>query len=174
MAARKMIINGIGEVGYTQAELAGMLRSDPDKSLDCVQLVDAQTYNHAIQEMYSDFRTVKAWIDLPYDADYHAALQSQWHIPQQYATVDIAQLVLDRCENQDELQRVGQELMMFQDYGLFPLLKFLHYLVQTLSDQGIVMGVGRGSSVASFVLYKLGVHRVNSLYYDLDINEFLK
>jgi len=34
--------------------------------------------------------------------------------------------------------------------------------------------VGRGSSVASFVLFLLGVHRINSLYYDLDIEEFLK
>jgi DNA polymerase III alpha subunit len=38
----------------------------------------------------------------------------------------------------------------------------------------VIWGVGRGSSVASFVLYKLGVHRVDSLYYNLDINEFLR
>jgi DNA polymerase III alpha subunit len=38
----------------------------------------------------------------------------------------------------------------------------------------IIWGVGRGSSVASHVLYKLGVHRINSLHYNLDIQEFLR
>jgi DNA polymerase III alpha subunit len=40
--------------------------------------------------------------------------------------------------------------------------------------QKIIWGVGRGSSVASYVLYKLGVHRINSLYYNLDATEFLR
>jgi DNA polymerase III alpha subunit len=43
-----------------------------------------------------------------------------------------------------------------------------------MRDNNIVWGVGRGSSVSSYVLYLLGVHRVNSLYYDLDIHEFLR
>jgi len=34
--------------------------------------------------------------------------------------------------------------------------------------------VGRGSSVASYCLYLLGVHKINSLKFDLDIKEFLK
>jgi len=38
----------------------------------------------------------------------------------------------------------------------------------------VIWGVGRGSSVASFVLYKLGVHRINSLHYNLDVGEFLR
>jgi DNA polymerase III alpha subunit len=38
----------------------------------------------------------------------------------------------------------------------------------------IVWGVGRGSSVASYVLFLIGIHKVNSLKYNLDIKEFLK
>ena len=38
----------------------------------------------------------------------------------------------------------------------------------------VLWGLGRGSSVSSYVLYLLGVHRINSLYYDLPIEEFLK
>jgi DNA polymerase III alpha subunit len=34
--------------------------------------------------------------------------------------------------------------------------------------------VGRGSSVASYVLYLLGVHRIDSMFYDLDPSEFLR
>jgi DNA polymerase III alpha subunit len=63
---------------------------------------------------------------------------------------------------------------MFQERGMFPLLCYLKYLVDTMRENNVVWGVGRGSSVASFVLFLLGVHRINSLYYDLSIDEFLK
>jgi len=57
---------------------------------------------------------------------------------------------------------------------MFNLLKYLKYLVDTMRDNNIVWGVGRGSSVASFVLFLMGVHKINSLYYDIPIEEFLK
>jgi DNA polymerase III alpha subunit len=38
----------------------------------------------------------------------------------------------------------------------------------------VLWGVGRGSSVASYCLYILGVHKVDSIKYELDIHEFLK
>jgi DNA polymerase III alpha subunit len=69
---------------------------------------------------------------------------------------------------------VGEELILYQERNLFDLLRFLKYLIDTLKKNKIVWGVGRGSSVASYVLYLLGVHKINSLYYDLDIKEFLK
>jgi len=95
-------------------------------------------------------------------------------MPDQYKNFDIAQWVLDQCNSEAELQRVGQELLLYQERNLFPLLCYLKYLVDTMNQNGIVWGVGRGSSVSSFVLYLIGVHKINSLYYDLDIEEFLK
>jgi len=38
----------------------------------------------------------------------------------------------------------------------------------------MIWGVGRGSSVASYVLYLLDVHRIDSMFYDLDPSEFLR
>jgi DNA polymerase III alpha subunit len=38
----------------------------------------------------------------------------------------------------------------------------------------LIWGVGRGSSVASYVLYLLGVHRIDSMYYELNPEEFLR
>ena len=69
---------------------------------------------------------------------------------------------------------MSQELILFQDLDLFPLLRYLHWMVTVFAQNNIVVGVGRGSSVASFALYKLGVHRINSLKWNLDITEFLK
>ena len=100
--------------------------------------------------------------------------QSEWLMPQSYKDLDIAKYVLDLCKNDEELQRVGQELLMFQERDMFDLLRYLKYLVDTMRSNNIVWGVGRGSSVSSFVLFLLGVHRINSLYYDLSIDEFLK
>ena len=100
--------------------------------------------------------------------------QRQWHMPPSYRECDIAALVLDRCQNQAQLQRAGQELLLFQERDMMDLLRYLHYLVTVMRDAGLTWGVGRGSSVASYVLYLLGVHKVDSLYYDLDPREFLR
>jgi DNA polymerase III alpha subunit len=100
--------------------------------------------------------------------------QNDWFIPAEYDTIDIAKLVLDLCTTSEELQRAGDELIKFQEREMFPLLRYLKYLVDTMRANNVVWGVGRGSSVASYVLYLLGVHRINSLHYDLSIDEFLK
>jgi DNA polymerase III alpha subunit len=95
-------------------------------------------------------------------------------MPEEYKNMDLAQWVLDQCKTPEELQRVGLELLLFQERDLFPLLKQLKYIVDTWRKNNIVWGVGRGSSVASYVLYLIGVHKINSIYYDLNIEEFLK
>tara|TARA_R110000868_G_scaffold48776_2_gene157926 strand:+ start:1841 stop:2290 length:450 start_codon:yes stop_codon:yes gene_type:complete len=100
--------------------------------------------------------------------------QSQWQMPKEYYEMDIAKWVLDQCKNQEELQRAGDELLKFHDRNMFPLLQYLKYLVDTMRENNIVWGVGRGSSVASFVLFLIGIHRINSLNYQLSIDEFLK
>ena len=91
-----------------------------------------------------------------------------------YKDLDIAAYVLSLCSTDIELQRCGQELMLYQERGLFNLLKYLKYLVDTMRDNNLIWGVGRGSSVASYVLFKLGVHRIDSMYYELDPQEFLR
>lgn len=106
--------------------------------------------------------------------EFHAQQQSHWHMPAEYKTLDIAKYVLDLCQNQAELQRCGNELLLYQERGLFDLLKYLKYLVDIMQANNIIWGVGRGSSVSSFVLYKLGVHKINSMYYELDVGEFLR
>jgi len=88
--------------------------------------------------------------------------------------MDIAKWIIKQCKTQPELQRVGEELLLFQERGLFDLLKYLKYLVDTMRDNGVIWGVGRGSSVASYVLYLIGIHKVDSMYYDLPITEFLR
>lgn len=100
--------------------------------------------------------------------------QSNWYMSQEYKDMDIAEYILSLCESDEELQRCGHELIMYQERDLFNLLKYMKYLVDTMEKNHILWGVGRGSSVSSFVLFKLKVHKINSMYYNLDVSEFLR
>lgn len=100
--------------------------------------------------------------------------QQVWNMPNDYKNLDIAKWILDQCNTDVERQRVGEELLLYLERDLFPLLQYLKYLVDTMRKYNIVWGVGRGSSVSSYVLYLIGIHKINSIYYDLDISEFLK
>ena len=100
--------------------------------------------------------------------------QNNWHMPDEYQQLDIAAHVIAMCDTPEKLQRVGHELLLYQERGLFDLLRYLKYLVDVMRDNHVIWGVGRGSSTASYVLYLLGVHRIDSMYYDLDVGEFLR
>lgn len=106
--------------------------------------------------------------------EFDARNQSMWAMPQEYVEMDIAKWILDQCKTDEELQRAGEELIKYQERDMFMLLRYLKYLVDTMRKYKIVWGVGRGSSVASYVLFLIGIHKINSLYYQLSINEFLK
>lgn len=100
--------------------------------------------------------------------------RNNWYMPEEYQSLDIAKWILDLCITEQELQRVGQELILFQERNMFPLLQYCKYLVDTMRKHNIVWGVGRGSSVSSYVLFLIGIHRINSIHYELSIDEFLK
>jgi DNA polymerase III alpha subunit len=100
--------------------------------------------------------------------------RSTWFMPEEYKQLDIAEHVVAMCDTPEKLQRVGHELLLYQERGLFDLLRYLTYLVDVMKQNNVIWGVGRGSSVASYVLYLLGVHRIDSMYYDLDVGEFLR
>ena len=100
--------------------------------------------------------------------------QNRWFMPEEYKNMDIAEFVLELCITQEQLQRAGEELILYQERNLFDLLKYLKYLVDMMRENQIIWGVGRGSSVASYVLYLLGIHKVDSMFYDLDVREFLR
>ena len=106
--------------------------------------------------------------------EFDAQNQINWYMPDSYKELDIAEHVLSLCTTNEQLQRVGKELLLYQQKNLFDLLRYLKYLVDTMKQNKIIWGVGRGSSVASYVLYLLGIHRIDSIYYDLDPEEFLR
>jgi hypothetical protein len=172
-----------GQCWTTPAELCDMLYENPKLDLSAFHVKfgaeqggrDVIRYNDAVKSLYADLPFLKTLrqIDISVE-EFDAEKQSRWHMPDEYSELDIAQYVLDLCKTDAELQRVGEELLLYMERDLFNLLRYLKYFVDTMRSNNVVWGLGRGSSVASYVLYLLGVHKVNSLYYDLPIEEFLK
>jgi DNA polymerase III alpha subunit len=136
---------------------------------------DPQEFNKSRSELHADVPNLFGYVTLADSVEeFDLRFQRKWHMPNEYKELDIAEHILSLCTQDYELQRVAEELLLYQERDLFDLLRYLKYLVDTLRKNNLVWGVGRGSSVASYVLFLLGVHKINSLYYDLSIDEFLK
>jgi DNA polymerase III alpha subunit len=173
-----MTPNRYGEPVYTEQDLCDAALSG--KNVVAVEnlIVDGTVNLAPLQLVLEQFTATGTW-QTALDSDltveeYDRKCQSQWHMPEEYQTLDIAAYVIDLCTTPEQLQRVGEELLLYQERDLFDLLRYLKYLVDTMKEHGIIWGVGRGSSVSSYVLYLLEVHRIDSMFYDLDPREFLR
>lgn len=106
-------------------------------------------------------------------ATFHAIRQRRWLMDSSYAECDMREWLLARCTTDIERARIAHEMSLFEGRGLVPMLRFLCFMVDRLRENSMWWGVGRGSSTSSFVLYLIGVHKINPLRYGLDIAEFL-
>jgi DNA polymerase III alpha subunit len=100
-------------------------------------------------------------------------VQSVWMIPDEYKQLDIEEYLVQVCP-EENYPRLLAELTKYKEKNLYPLLQALKYIVDTLRKHNIMWGVGRGSSVSSYVLYLLGVHKIDCVKYELDFKEFLR
>ena len=107
--------------------------------------------------------------------EFDKLLQTEWFMPNSFKNFDIEKYIDQMCPDiEANKQRVKDELDAFKKMDMMNLLKFLHFLVTFMKQNKIVWGVGRGSSVASYVLFLLGVHKIDSIQYGLDWREFLR
>lgn len=106
--------------------------------------------------------------------DYHNNLSQIWLIPSKYYDIDLENWLLEKAETPEEKDRVRVEYKIYREKNLENLLRLMMYLVDSFRKNNILWGVGRGSSVASYILYLIGINRINPLKYDLKIEEFLK
>jgi hypothetical protein len=156
-------------------ELCDLLYKSPSLDLSLFLVEDPQEFNKSRAELHADVPNLFGYVTLADSVEeFDLRFQRKWHMPDEYKELDIAAYILGLCTQDYELQRVAEELLLYQERDLFDLLRYLKYLVDTLRKNNLVWGVGRGSSVASYVLFLLGVHKINSVYYDLSIDEFLK
>lgn len=166
-----------GEQVYTEEDLCDLIMQGFDAGalagIKVDQAIDLESVAAILDNVPSFIKYDQLVESMPTEEFDHRNQQC-WFMPEQYQQLDIAEYVLSLCKTDAELQRCGQELLLFQERGLFDLLRYLKYLVDLMTENRLIWGVGRGSSVASYVLYLLGVHKIDSIYYELDPREFLR
>jgi len=123
---------------------------------------------------YSDFLKLKEYSHSSLSKEeFDQASQNEWFMPDEYKDMDIEGFLVNVCPKEN-YQRLIEELQEYRARNMLDLLRWLKYFVDTCRANNIVWGVGRGSSVASYVLYLIGVHKIDSLKYKLDWREFLR
>lgn len=169
-----MLVDKYGQIVYSENDLLELYLTNPEISFSRPIIAEREiTFSNDLD--LDKTPKVNKYVSLDKTIEeFDSMNQNDWHMPDEYKNMDIAQFILNQCQTDEELQRAGQELLLYQERDMFVLLKYLKYLVDTMRANNIVWGVGRGSSVSSFVLFLIGVHKINSLYYGLEIDEFLK
>ena len=144
------------------------------QTLSPAMIVDGSTEVKKLEEVL-EFR-----FENPYPADsavtipeFDYACQSNWLMPDKYKDLDIEEYLVLNCP-EENYQRLIDELDAFKARNMLDLLRWLKYFVDTMRNNELVWGVGRGSSVASYTLFLIGVHKIDSVKYNLDWQEFLR
>lgn len=163
---------------------------DGDSSYSARNIMQAMTLDATpfTDELNDDIRKYNALVPVEKQIQIKSEnrpFSFEWSIPDEYKNLNIVDYVIDKLhiefaydkfpesELADRMNRVSRELALYKKHGVFAVLQVLIFVINTLDKHGVVWGVGRGSSVSSYVLYLIGVHDVDSVKYELSITDFL-
>jgi DNA polymerase III alpha subunit len=143
--------------------IKGVMQHGPEILENCVANPnDIIQYLQRVDQERLDYPVTKLQVD-----------KNNWFIPNEYKQLDLEEFLVTQCPEQN-YPRLIEELALFKQNNMIPVLKTMKYVVDTLHKNNIVWGVGRGSSVSSYVLYLIGIHKIDSVKYALPIDEFFK
>lgn len=172
--AEKIKINDYGDCFYDEDSVIDLLYKDPELDISKL-IIDSPKYNSSIASLGINLAKIPTAPDrqMPI-AEFDEVNCKNWHMPESYSEINVLQWLLDKCQNDAERLRVQEEYSLFEEKKFIKVLQFLIYFVDTLRQNSMVWGVGRGSSVSSFCLFLIGIHKVNPMLYNLDYREFLR
>lgn len=169
-------INEFGQASADEDDLMDLLYQGKISTLDSIYINNdslVEQINQSIRRNADNIELARNLL-LPKDLQtFDRSNQEQWLMPQEYKTMDMEGYLVHVCPKEN-YQRLMEELRLFKKYNMMDLLRYLKYLVDVMRENNVVWGVGRGSSVASYTLFLLGIHKIDSIKYKLDIHEFLK
>ena len=99
--------------------------------------------------------------------------QSHAHTSDDLDTL-ISHIVSSDRYRDEYADRVEEELDFFIRSDNILFLNKVYALIQEFKENGIVWGVGRGSSCSSYILYVLYVNDVNPIEFDIPFHEMSK
>ena len=164
-----------GQLIISSDDLCDLLYKNPELDISIFKITDPCEYNNGIKSLHSEWSKLNKFANQyssveEFDHDNHA----DWFISDNYKNFPIEEWLINQCSSDIQLARVQEEIILFKLHNMFDVLIYLKYLIDTLRDNKIVWGLGRGSSVASYCLYLIGVHKIDSIKYNLDWQEFLR
>lgn len=157
---------------FTRACLCGM---DPSDGVYVTELnADIRQYNRYVDKKISTYPDSVVLPDTAFN----------WVIPAEYQSIKLNTYIANKLSTEvvdmsatevdSRIQRVQLELNLVKKHQLTDLFRCLIYIIDRLTESKQVWGLGRGSSVASYVLYLIGVHDIDSVYFNIDPLEFFK
>jgi|TARA_A100001391_G_scaffold70880_1_gene45284 DNA polymerase III alpha subunit len=170
----KIKTNKHGDCIYTEQDAINLLYTQPDFDITKLFFDSPDKYNDTIQELGIDLPKIQKAPVRGDVLEFDKNNCHRWHMPENYSKLNVLQWLLEKCQNEEERFRVQTEYSLFEQKKFIKVLQFLIYFVDTLRANNVVWGVGRGSSVASFCLFLIGVHKINPMLYNLDHREFLR
>ena len=144
----------------------GIIPSDvlyPDN--DC----DVKAFNKFSYENFDD-----VYYQLPNKIKTVEERKNNWFYPTSYDEIDLYNYFINLCKSDIEKNRVIEEINIYREKGFEKFLRFCIFLSDKIKENNWVIGVGRGSSCSSYLLFLLQIHLVDSIKYNLNIKEFLK
>jgi len=172
--AAKTKINDHGDVIFSEEDVIELLYTDPNFDISKLYIDSIDKYSDSLKQLGIDLPVINTAPKRPKPEIFDKENCDNWHMPDKYYQINVLQWLLDKCQNDEEKMRVQMEYDLFEKKKFIRVLQFLIYFVDTLRANNMVWGVGRGSSVASFCLFLIGVHKINPMLYNLDITEFLR
>lgn len=123
----------------------------------------------SLQEEYNKTAVINGFKPLQ-DVVYY----ERFLMPQEYHDIDLTEYFSKLTVTLQQKQRVKEELNLFSLSEKTDLLRYAIYLSDVIKHYKIVTGVGRGSSVSVYVFFLCGLHKVDSLLYNLEYTDFFK
>ena len=172
--AEKIKTNEHGDCIYTEQDAINLLYTNPQFDISKLFFESTDQYNNTVKDLGLDLPILNTVPKRESIKNFDKSNCDQWHMPEKYYKINVLEWLLDKCQTDEERLRVQTEYDLFEKKQFVKVLQFLIYFVDTLRANNVVWGVGRGSSVASFCLFLIGVHKINPLLYNLDHREFLR
>ena len=162
-----------GNIVYFNDALVELLYDGiiPDKALFPENDCDVRAFNELSYKNFDD-----VYYKLPEELKTTEQRKNTWFYPEKFDKIDLDAYFEELVKTYPNAykERVKLELQLYKEKGFEKFLRFCIYFSSVMHEKDFVVGVGRGSSVASLCLYLLQIHLIDPIKYGLNIREFLK
>ena len=116
-----MKTNQHSEIIYSEEDICDLLMQAHNigsmKNLLVDDTVDLETAAAILENVPAFVRYDEMAANAVSREEFDHRCQTTWYMPDAYKTLDIAEYLLNLCKTDAELQRVGQELLLYQGFA---------------------------------------------------------